>query len=112
MMQRNGSTVVVQLRWAEPKASDHVDIDLYTSSTSSALMPFLASLTSVVSAFEPSNVHFTPYFEVYPAHEWGCDTFPLNDNCPSLCVDNMFCTYDPDNDPDSGYSGADMLLQH
>ncbi|RLO10333.1 hypothetical protein DYB28_003585, partial [Aphanomyces astaci] len=24
----------------------------------------------------------------------------------------MFCTYDPDNDPDSGYSGADMLLQH
>ncbi|ETV73174.1 hypothetical protein H257_11990 [Aphanomyces astaci] len=91
MMQRNGSTVVVQLRWAEPKASDHVDIALYTSSTSSALMPLLASVASVVSAFVPSN---------------GCDTFPLNDNCPSLCMDNMFCTYDPDNDPDSGYSGA------
>ncbi|ETV95170.1 hypothetical protein H310_11433 [Aphanomyces invadans] len=104
------TTVVLHLRGAFAKAYyDHVEIVLYASSTSPSLTPLLAS---IISAFEPSTVRFTPHVQVYPAKEWGCDSRPLQNNCPSLCVDDAFCTFDPDNDPDRENSGADMLLQH
>ncbi|KAF0699551.1 Aste57867_9888 [Aphanomyces stellatus] len=106
------SAVVIMLRWSLAMEADHMAIALYTASITSSLQPLVTSLATLTDAFGPETLHFTPHFEVYPAHEWGCDG-PVEDNpnCQSLCLGD-YCTYDPDNDPASGYRGSDILGQN
>jgi len=108
---KNNNPVQLEMAWALPTPDDRVEYDLWTVPTDILSRPFLEGFKDVASSLGKS-AYFTPHFYIYDGVRSNCEGANGNNQCASLCTNHgRYCATDPDNDFDSGISGADVVKE-
>eukprot|EP00457_Paulinella_chromatophora_P002143 gb/GEZN01002147.1/.p1 GENE.gb/GEZN01002147.1/~~gb/GEZN01002147.1/.p1 ORF type:complete len:777 (+),score=18.07 gb/GEZN01002147.1/:24-2354(+) len=102
------TTVSLRMSWNIPVSSDGVvQWKMWTSPSDPQTKNFKQTFTQVVASLG-SRANFTANFEIVDGASNGCVSDPTH--CGNTCTNKgRYCSPDPDTDPDTGLSGADVV---
>ncbi|CAB9530946.1 Vacuolar-sorting receptor 1 [Seminavis robusta] len=108
---KQNKMVRMEMTWAIPKEDNRVEYDLFTTPTDSISRPFQDQFKAAALALG-KHAKFTPHMYIYDGIKAGCQGFDGENQCYNLCTNNgRYCATDPDDDLDSGISGADVVTE-
>lgn len=108
---KNNQMVRMEMTWAIPTPDDKVEYDLFTTPTDRISRPFQDQFKAAAVALG-KHATFTPHMYIYDGIKAGCQGFDGENQCYNLCTNNgRYCATDPDDDLDSGISGADVVTE-
>jgi hypothetical protein len=96
---------------ALPRPDDRVEYSLWTTPKDEVSRPLQQNFREVAKALG-KHAQFTPHMYIYDGMFAGCVGPDGEDQCYTLCTNNgRYCSTDPDDDLDSGISGADVVTE-
>lgn len=106
------NTIVrMSMSWALPRPDDRVEYDLWTTPKDKVSRPLQQNFREVAKALG-QHAQFTPHMYIYDGIFAGCQGEEGEDQCYNLCTNSgRYCAMDPDEDLDSGLSGADVVTE-
>ena len=110
VLKRN-TIVRMQMSWALPRPDSRVEYELWTTPKDDVSRPLQRNFREVAKALG-EHAQFTPHMYVYDGLFAGCQGSDGENQCYNLCTnDGRYCATDPDDDLDSGISGADVVRE-
>ena len=107
---KKNTQVRVEMTFSMPSPDARVEYDLWTVPTDITSQPIEKSFKEAAVALGDKAL-FTPHMFIYNGLRAGCDQDGVNE-CFNLCTNNgRYCAIDPDDDLDSGISGADVVTE-
>eukprot|EP00584_Thalassiosira_punctigera_P006094 CAMPEP_0172543042 /NCGR_PEP_ID=MMETSP1067-20121228/13528_1 /TAXON_ID=265564 ORGANISM="Thalassiosira punctigera, Strain Tpunct2005C2" /NCGR_SAMPLE_ID=MMETSP1067 /ASSEMBLY_ACC=CAM_ASM_000444 /LENGTH=1502 /DNA_ID=CAMNT_0013329371 /DNA_START=170 /DNA_END=4676 /DNA_ORIENTATION=- len=120
MLKQDADAIKAQLRanndvmieMTAKQLSGRVDYELWMSITDEVSKAFLETLKQSAINLK-GHAYFTPRLFIFDGIRSGCvDGYSGENMCYNLCTNNgRYCATDPDNDLDSGISGADVVKE-
>jgi hypothetical protein len=108
---KNNTVVRMQMSWALPRPDSRVEFELWTTPKDLVSRPLQQHFRQVAKALD-DNAQFTPHMYVYDGIVAGCQGMDGESQCFNLCTnEGRYCATDPDDDLDSGISGADVVAE-
>ena len=108
---KQNTMVRMEMAWALPREDDRVDYELWMTPKDAVSRPLQRSFRPVAQALGQHAV-FTPHMYIYDGLNAGCQGPDGENQCYNLCTNNgRYCSTDPDDDLDSGNSGADVVTE-
>ena len=108
---KQNSQVRVEMKFAVPNPDSRVEYDLWTTPKDVVSREFQKSFLKAAVALG-QDAKFTPHMYVYDGVKAGCQGAFGEDECMNLCTnEGKYCTNDPDEDLESGASGADVVAE-
>ena len=108
---KKNKMVRAEMSWALPAADARVEYELWTTPKEAVSAPLKATFREVAMALG-EHAQFTPHFYIYDGIFAGCQGSDGQNQCYNLCTNNgRYCSTDPDDDLDSGLSGADVVTE-
>lgn len=108
---KNNELVRLEMTWKIPNPDDRVEYDLFTTPTDVISRPFQDQFKAAALALG-KHAKFTPHMYIYDGIKAGCQGYDGENQCYNLCTNNgRYCATDPDDDLDSGISGADVVTE-
>ena len=108
---RENAVVRMEMAWALPRPDDRVEYELWTTPKDVVSRPLQRKFRELAGALGQS-AKFTPHMYVYDGVNAGCQDADGTNQCYNLCTNNgRYCSTDPDDDLDSGLSGADVVTE-
>jgi hypothetical protein len=102
--------VRVEMSFSVPAPDSRVEYDMWISPTDPVSKPIIETFKEGAVALG-KKAQFTPHMYIYDGARAGCQ-FMGEDQCFNLCTNNgRYCSTDPDDDLDSGISGADVVKE-
>ena len=96
---------------ALPRPDDRVEYTLWTTPKDEVSRPLQQNFREVANALG-KHAQFTPHMYIYDGLFAGCVGPDGEDQCYNLCTNGgRYCATDPDDDLDSGISGADVVTE-
>jgi hypothetical protein len=106
----SNTQVRVEMSFSMPSPDGRVEYDLWTTPTDSISRPIEQNFKEAAVALGDKAL-FTPHMYIYDGIKAGCDQNGV-DECYNLCTNaGRYCAIDPDEDLDSGISGADVIRE-
>jgi hypothetical protein len=103
--------VQVEMKWSLPSPDDRVEYDLWTVPGDAVSKEFFSSFKKLAIALG-DHAYFTPHMYIYDGIRSHCQGSGGENFCYNLCTNNgRYCATDPDNDLDSGITGADVVKE-
>ncbi len=103
--------VRAEMSWQLPAPDARVEYELWSTPKEPVSAPFKQNFREVAVALG-EHAQFTPHFYVYDGIFAGCRGVDGENQCYNLCTNNgRYCSTDPDDDLDSGISGADVVTE-
>ena len=103
-------TIMVEMSWNLPVPDDRVEYDLWTTPSDVLSMKFLLEWKRFATALG-THAYFTPHYYIYDGIKSKC-FIDRENKCRNLSTNNgRYCSTDPDNDLESGISGADVTTE-
>jgi hypothetical protein len=103
--------VRMEMSWALPNPDSRVEYELWTTPKDAVSRPLQKTFREVALALG-DHASFTPHMYVYDGLNAGCQGPDGENQCYNLCTNNgRYCSTDPDDDLDSGVSGADVVTE-
>jgi hypothetical protein len=100
----------VEMGFSVPAPDSRVEYDIWLSPMDPVSRPILQTFKDGAVALG-KKAFFTPHMYIYDGIRAGCQ-FDGEDQCFNLCTNNgRYCATDPDEDLDSGISGADIVKE-
>jgi len=104
-------TVRMEMAWALPTPNTVVEYDLFTTPTDTVSRSLQESFKIAAEALG-QDAKFSPHMYIYDGVKAGCVSEQGENECYNLCTNNgRYCATDPDDDLDSGISGADVVKE-
>lgn len=108
---KKNTLVRIEMTWKIPSPDDRVEYDLFTTPTDEISRPFQDQFKAAALALG-KHAKFTPHMYIYDGIKAGCQGYDGENQCYNLCTNNgRYCATDPDDDLDSGISGADVVTE-
>lgn len=108
---KKDQAVRVEMAWSLPNPDDRVEYDLFTTPLDSVSKSIQESFKMAAVALG-QHAKFTPHMYIYDGVKAGCQGLDGENQCYNLCTNNgRYCATDPDDDLDSGTSGADIVKE-
>mmetsp|Transcript_58551 Transcript_58551/g.143228 ORF Transcript_58551/g.143228 Transcript_58551/m.143228 type:complete len:524 (+) Transcript_58551:171-1742(+) len=108
---KKNTIVRMQMSWALPRPDSRVEYELWTTPKDDVSRPLQRNFREVAKALG-EHAQFTPHMYVYDGLFAGCQGSDGENQCYNLCTnDGRYCATDPDDDLDSGISGADVVRE-
>jgi hypothetical protein len=108
---KENAMVRMEMAWALPRPDDRVEYELWTTPKDMVSRPLQRKFREIAVALG-QNAKFTPHMYVYDGLNAGCKAPDGQNQCYNLCTNNgRYCSTDPDDDLDSGLSGADVVTE-
>ena len=108
---KKDGVVRMEMAWSLPRPDATVEYTIWTTPKDPISTPLLKSFREVALALG-SHAKFTPHMYVYDGIFAGCQSPDGKDQCYNLCTnEGRYCATDPDDDLDSGLSGADVVTE-
>jgi hypothetical protein len=108
---KENTMVRMEMSWALPRPDDRVEYELWTTPKDLVSRPLQRGFRQVAEALG-DHAFFTPHMYVYDGVDAGCQGLDGENQCYNLCTNNgKYCSTDPDDDLDSGLSGADIVTE-
>jgi PA domain len=108
---KQNTIVRMSMSWALPRPDDRVEYDLWTTPKDEVSRPLQQNFREVANALG-KHAQFTPHMYIYDGIFAGCQGAEGEDQCYNLCTNSgRYCATDPDDDLDSGISGADVVTE-
>ena len=108
---KDNQMVRIDMSWALPEEGAVVEYELWTSPKDLVSRPLQRKFKEVAVALG-AHASFTPRMYIYDGVTAGCQGEDGMSQCYNLCTNNgRYCTTDPDDDLDSGLSGADVVTE-
>jgi hypothetical protein len=102
--------VRIEMAFSVPAPDSRVEYDIWLSPADPVSRPLLDTFKEGAVALG-EKAFFTPHMYIYDGLRAGCQFFGEN-QCFNLCTNNgKYCATDPDEDLDSGVSGADVVAE-
>jgi hypothetical protein len=99
------------MSWALPRPDDRVEFSLWTTPKDLVSRPLQTNFREVANALG-KHAQFTPHMYIYDGLFAGCQGPEGENQCYSLCTNSgRYCATDPDDDLDTGISGADVVTE-
>lgn len=103
------SNVVMEMTSTQIPKTDQVEYELWTTPMDIVSREFLLEFKDAAQALS-GHAQFTPRVYIYDGTKSGCRGVDGENQCYTLCTNaGRYCATDPDNDLDSGISGADVV---
>lgn len=103
--------VQIEMAWATPAPDDRVEYDLWSLPNNAISKNFVTTFRSAAKALD-KHAYFTPHQFFYDGLMFNCQGKSGENACHTLCTNNgRYCATDPDDDLDSGISGADVVTE-
>ena len=103
--------VRAQMSWTLPAPDARVEYELWSTPKEPVSAPLKKNFREVAVALG-NHAQFTPHYYVYDGLFAGCRASDGTNQCYNLCTNNgRYCSTDPDDDLDSGISGADVVTE-
>lgn len=103
--------VQLEMKWSLPSPDDRVEYDLWTTPVDYVSHSFLKDFKDVAIALG-DRAYFEPHQYIYDGLRANCRGNDGENQCFNLCTNNgRYCSTDPDNDLNSGISGADVVRE-
>ncbi|KAL7562371.1 hypothetical protein ACA910_016430 [Epithemia clementina (nom. ined.)] len=107
----NNQHVRAQMSFKVPAPGARVEYQLWTA-PSDFVSRSLEQTFGLAAAALGDRASFQPHPYIYDGISAGCQTETGEDECFNLCLnDGRYCTIDPDDDMQSGSSGADVVRE-
>jgi hypothetical protein len=108
---KGNQLIRMEMSWALPNPDSRVEYELWTTPKDYVSRPLQRSFREVAMALG-DHASFTPHMYVYDGLNAGCQGPDGVNQCYNLCTNNgRYCSTDPDDDLDSGISGADVVTE-
>jgi len=108
---KGNKTVRMEMAWALPTPNTVVEYDLFTTPTDTVSRSIQESFKIAAEALG-QQAKFSPHMYIYDGVKAGCVSEDGQNECYNLCTNNgRYCATDPDDDLDSGISGADVVKE-
>jgi hypothetical protein len=108
---KKDTMVRAEMSWALPAPDARVEYELWTTPKDPVSDPLKHSFREVALALG-EHAQFTPHYYIYDGLFAGCRGSDGENQCYNLCTnDGRYCSTDPDDDLDSGISGADVVTE-
>jgi hypothetical protein len=108
---KENALVRMEMAWDLPRSDATVEYELWTTPKEPISRPLQRTFREVALALG-DHASFTPHMYVYDGLNAGCQGPDGENQCYNLCTNNgRYCSTDPDNDLDSGISGADVVTE-
>ena len=108
---KENTAVRMEMAWALPRPDDRVEYELWTTPKDKVSRQLQRKFREIASALG-DDAKFTPHMYVYDGLNAGCQGADGENQCYNLCTNNgRYCSTDPDDDLDSGLSGADVVTE-
>lgn len=102
--------VSVEMAFSVPAPNSIVEYNLWTTPCDPLSQPIQSNFKTAAIALG-DKASFTPYMYIYDGIRAGCDQDGVNE-CYNLCTNSgRYCAIDPDDDLESGISGADVVTE-
>jgi len=106
---RANKNVVMEMTSTQLPKTDQVEYELWTTPMDIASIDFLLEFKDTAQALN-GHAQFTPRIYIYDGIKSGCRGVDGENMCYNLCTNTgRYCATDPDDDLDSGISGADVV---
>jgi len=103
---KKNQVVQAEMSWKLPAPGAHVDYELWTTPKDDISAPLKKDFRQIAVAMK-DHAKFTPHFYIFDGIESGCQDNNGKNVCYNLCTnEGRYCATDPDEDLDSGISGA------
>jgi len=103
--------VRMTMSWALPRQDSRVEYSMWTTPSDNISIPLQREFRHIAWALGES-AKFTPRMYVYDGVYAGCKSPTGENQCYNLCTNNgRYCSTDPDENLDSGISGADVVAE-
>lgn len=103
--------VRMEMTWTLPQPDARVEYELWTTPKELVSQPFQKNFREFAAVLG-EHAQFTPHMYVYDGLFAGCQGPDGENQCYNLCTnDGRYCATDPDDDLDSGLSGADVVTE-
>jgi len=108
-MIENNQNIQLQMGWTMPKPDDRVEYELWSVPSEHVSKDFQKNWKYIAPKFD-KHIYFTPRQYIYDGVTM-CRSEGAN-LCYNLCTNSgRYCALDPDEDLDSGISGADVVTE-
>jgi len=108
---KENQNVVVAIDFIQPEKADRVEYELWMSPTDIVSREFILGFKETAEALR-GHARFTPRVWIFDGIMSGCQGADGQNECFNLCINNgRYCATDPDDDLDSGLSGADVVIE-
>eukprot|EP00808_Paulinella_micropora_P012397 g77477.t1 len=99
--------VILKMTWLMPNPDGRVEWAMWTTPVDDVAIDFKDTFGAVVKSLGPA-AQFTPHYIILDGDTFGC----LDGGCGNKCTNGgRYCNYDPDENPDAGLSGADVVQE-
>ena len=108
---KKDKVVRAEMSWKLPAPDARVEYELWTTPKEAVSAPLKSTFREVAVALG-DHAQFTPHFYVYDGIFAGCRDTEGENQCYNLCTnEGRYCATDPDDDLDSGISGAMIVTE-
>lgn len=108
---KQNQQVRVSMSFSVPAPDARVEYDMWTTPSDPLSTSILMSF-KVAAVALGDEAFFTPHQYIYDGKQAGCQGSDGQNQCFTLCTNNgRYCSTDPDDDLDSGISGADVVQE-
>eukprot|EP00457_Paulinella_chromatophora_P001943 gb/GEZN01001946.1/.p1 GENE.gb/GEZN01001946.1/~~gb/GEZN01001946.1/.p1 ORF type:complete len:563 (-),score=46.57 gb/GEZN01001946.1/:995-2683(-) len=102
-----GEMVILKMSWLLPNPDGRVEWMMWTTPVDEVAVDFKRNFGTAVKSLNES-AQFTPHYIIMDGDYFGC----MTGECGNKCTNGgRYCNYDPDDDPDAGISGADVVQE-
>ena len=103
--------VVLSIGFSIPATDARVEYELWTSPTDVFLDERFWSSVRAAALALGEHAAFTPHMSFHDGAQQGCTQ--AGNPCRTMCTNHgRYCAFDPDNDYDSGVSGAEIVTEN
>jgi len=103
--------VRVEMSFSVPAPDARVEYDLWTTPKDPVTRSIQKNFKEAAIALG-KDAYFTPHMYIYDGERAGCIGADFENQCYNLCTNGgRYCATDPDDDLDTGISGADVVTE-
>eukprot|EP00560_Eucampia_antarctica_P007971 CAMPEP_0197824116 /NCGR_PEP_ID=MMETSP1437-20131217/1419_1 /TAXON_ID=49252 ORGANISM="Eucampia antarctica, Strain CCMP1452" /NCGR_SAMPLE_ID=MMETSP1437 /ASSEMBLY_ACC=CAM_ASM_001096 /LENGTH=536 /DNA_ID=CAMNT_0043423625 /DNA_START=33 /DNA_END=1643 /DNA_ORIENTATION=- len=103
--------VQVEMGWSIPSPDDRVEYELWFYPSNVNSKEFMKTWAPLAKALD-YHAKFTPHMFIYDGLKSHCQNDGGENMCYNLCTNQgRYCSTDPDDDLESGISGADVVTE-